>query len=170
MIEFKLENRRLRLIDDEFYSRAFNNKGEETKKEKWSKVTFFESAAGYLTCNLTLNKVNHVLFQHRLVWYAHNQCWDIWDISRDNSIDHINQNKKDNRIANLRKATHSENLQNKDCKGCYFKKANNKWVAQININGKVKHIGCYDTEEEAHEAYLAEKRIHHPFFVENEEL
>ena len=169
MIEFNLKDRRMRLIDDEFYARAINNKGEETKKEKWSKVSFSDSH-GYLLCNLTLNKVNHMFRQHRLVWFAHHQDWDIWDTSMDNLIDHKNKDKKDNRLCNLRKATHSENAQNQDVKGCYFKKANNKWVAQIQLNGKVKHIGCYDTEEEAREAYLAEKRILHPYFVDNEEL
>ena len=170
MIEFKLKDRRMRLIDDVFYSRAFNNKGEETRKEIWRKVSFSEKSPGYLQCNLTLNKVNHMLLQHRLVWYAYHQDWDIWDTSMDNSIDHRNQNKKDNRIANLRKATHSENGQNRDCKGCCFDKRKNKWYARIQLNGKVKSIGYYDTEEEAHEAYLAEKRTLHPFFVENEEL
>lgn len=43
-------------------------------------------------------------------------------------------------------------------KGVCFKKANNKWVAQITINGKSKHIGYFSTEILAHEAYLkAEK-------------
>ena len=169
MIEFKLENRRLRLIDDEFYSRAIWG-GTETKKETWSKVSFFETDNGYLKCNLTLNKVKHKLLQHRLVWYAHNQYWDIWDSSTNNQIDHINQDKKDNRIGNLRKATNAENKQNMDCKGCYFIEEKNKWKAKIKLNGKDIYIGLYDTEEEAHEAYLAKKRILHPYFVENEEL
>lgn len=169
MIEFKLKDRRLRLINGEFYARAINSKGEETRNEIWRKIPFCNHN-GYLKCGLTLNKVQYGLLQHRLVWFAHNQYWDIWDTSMDNLIDHKNQNKKDNRLCNLRKATHSENKQNQDVKGCYFNKATNKWKSQININGKDKHIGYYDTEEEAHEAYLAEKRIHHPYFVENEEL
>ena len=168
MIEFKLENRRLRLIDDEFYSRSFRS-GTETKKETWRKVTFSDSH-GYLQCNLTFNKVRHMFLQHRMVWFAHHQDWNIWDSSPDNSIDHINQDKKDNRLCNLRKATNAENQQNINRKGCSFDKACNKWVARIQLNGKSKNLGYYDTEEEAHEAYLAEKRILHPYFVENEEL
>ena len=168
MIEFNLKDRRMRLIDGVFYSRAIV-RGIETKKEKWSKVSFSDSH-GYLKCNLTLNKVNHMFLQHRMVWYAHNQCWDIWDTSRDNSIDHKNKDKKDNRLCNLHVVTHSENKQNVNHKGCYLDKRRNKWQAQININGKVKYIGHYDTEEEGHEEYLKEKRIHHPFFVDNEEL
>ena len=169
MIEFMLKDRRMRLINDVFYSRAIC-RGIETKKEKWCKVTFFETDNGYLICNLTLNKVRYMFLQHRLVWLAYDQDWDIWDSSTNNLIDHIDQNKKDNRIANLRKATNAENQQNRDVKGCYFEKARNKWQAQITINGKCKYIGRYDTFEEAHEAYLAKKRILHSHFVEEEEL
>lgn len=168
MIEFKLKDRRMRLIDDVFYSRAIC-RGIETKKETWCKVTF-GNHEGYLRCDLQLNKVKHKILQHRMVWYAHHQEWNIWDTSHDNQIDHHNKNKKDNRLCNLRKATNAENAQNRDVKGCYFHKARNKWKAQIYLNGKKKTIGYYDTYEEGHEAYLAEKRILHPFFVEEEEL
>ena len=169
MIEFNLKDRRLRLIDDVFYSRAISRLGIETKKEKWSKVSFSDSH-GYLICNLIIDKRLFRIVQHRLVWYAHNQEWNIWDTSMDNSIDHRNQDKKDNRLCNLRKATHSENKQNVNHKGCDFHKRSNKWRARIKLNGKQKTIGSYDTFEEAHEAYLAEKRTLHPFFVENQEL
>ena len=168
MIEFMLKDRRVRLIDGVFYARAFWG-GKETKKETWNKVSFGNDK-GYLRCELALNKVRHSLYQHRMVWFAHHQEWNIWDTSRDNSIDHKNKNKKDNRLCNLHVVIHSENQQNRDCKGCSFDKRSNKWRSRIMINGKNKDIGYYDTEEEAQEAYLAEKRIHHPFFVENEEL
>lgn len=43
-------------------------------------------------------------------------------------------------------------------KGVYFHKGTNKWASQIRINGKLKHIGLFKTELEAHHAYLkAEK-------------
>ncbi len=166
MIEFKLKDRRLRLIDGVFYSRAIM-RGKETKKEKWNKMSFCDNT-GYLICGLSLNKVKYWFLQHRLVWYAHHQEWDIFDSSMNNFIDHINQNKKDNRLCNLRKATHAENQQNTDCKGCYFIEARNKWRAQIKLNGKDKYLGYYDTYEEGHEEYLKAKRELHAFFVEDE--
>jgi hypothetical protein len=36
-----------------------------------------------------------------------------------------------------------------------------QWCAQIGVNGKQKHIGFYDTEEEARAAYLEEKKKLH---------
>ena len=73
-------------------------------------------------------------------------------------IDHINQDKLDNRIANLRLVTVSKNSANKTTKpnksgyrGVY---ANyDQWVAQISISGKVTHLGRYSTKEEAALAY-----------------
>lgn len=169
MIEFNLKDRRLRLIDGVFYARSINNKCEETKKEKWRKISFSKSH-GYLRCGMTIDRQPSWVFQHRMVWYAHHQDWDIWDNSMDNQIDHKNNIRTDNRLVNLNVVTNGENQQNRDMNGCHFYKARNKWQAYINIDYKRKNLGYYDTYEEAHEAYLAEKRIHCPYFVENEEI
>ena len=72
-------------------------------------------------------------------------------------VDHIDNNKLNNNITNLRFATHTENQQNVSIsskntsgfKGVCFRKANNKWRAQIKIDGKNKHLGYFDTIDEA---------------------
>ena len=48
---------------------------------------------------------------HRVIYYFHNQEWDIYHSYLDNSIDHINENKTDNRIENLRVVNNSQNSQ-----------------------------------------------------------
>ena len=43
-------------------------------------------------------------------------------------------------------------------KGYSWNNQKNKWGARIKINGKLKHLGFFDSEEEAHQAYLVAKR------------
>ena len=72
-------------------------------------------------------------------------------------VDHFDNNRQNNNISNLRWVSHSENQFNRKSYGAVpFKgvhKKGNKFVAKITINGKSKHIGTYDTPEEASEAY-----------------
>ena len=74
-------------------------------------------------------------------------------------IDHINENKSDNRLDNLQVITHRENISksksrnNKSSKytGVYFTQG--KWRAMMRINGVKKHLGYFKTELEAHKCY-----------------
>ena len=76
----------------------------------------------------------------------------------DNPLDHINQNRLDNRIENLRLVTRSKNGANRKLKpnksgyrGVY--PSGDKWIAQISINGKVRALGRFRYKEEAALAY-----------------
>ena len=79
----------------------------------------------------------------------------------NNHIDHVDRNRLNNSIENLRVVTNQENQWNQDCKGYYFHKARGKYEAQIKVNGKVKYLGMFMTEQEAAAAYLQAKAIHH---------
>jgi hypothetical protein len=76
-------------------------------------------------------------------------------------IDHINGDSTDNRIANLREATVTNNNWNasirKDntsgIKGVVFHKASGRWVARIRANYRDYRLGLFDSKEEAAEAY-----------------
>jgi hypothetical protein len=88
-------------------------------------------------------------------------------------VDHINGIRNDNRLINLREATHSENEQNqkrahKDNKytgliGSTFDKSRNKYKSQITVNNKSIHLGLFSTAIEAHEKYIEAKRKMHQF-------
>jgi hypothetical protein len=61
-------------------------------------------------------------------------------------IDHINRDKTDNRIANLRQVTRSENCQNKNnvnLPGITWHKPTSKWQARIKINQKLTLSGDF---------------------------
>lgn len=79
-------------------------------------------------------------------------------------IDHINRNKSDNRINNLRISTTRKNSLNKNSNRRLFgafkngKNKTNLWKSQIYINKKIIHIGVFKTEIEAHIAYTLYNR------------
>lgn len=101
---------------------------------------------------------------HRLAWFITHGKWP------DGDIDHINGKRSDNRIANLRDVSRSVNLQNQrkpragsksGFLGVGWNKSRGKWMAYINIDGKVKYLGYFDDPAIAHEAYLTAKRSAH---------
>jgi hypothetical protein len=83
---------------------------------------------------------------HKLVWLRHYGYWADY-------IDHINGNNYDNRIENLREATHTQNLGNRNApeRGVYWR--NGTYRARIGFKGYRIHLGYFATKEEAHEAY-----------------
>jgi hypothetical protein len=100
----------------------------------------------------------------RLDFKAHRLCWIMYYGSapqRGAHIDHMNRNKKDNRISNLRVCGAKENQQNANTpknntsgyKGVAKVRKSPKFRAYICVNRKQIHLGMFDTPEEAHSAY-----------------
>lgn len=103
---------------------------------------------------------------HRLAWFYVHGAWP------DGEIDHINGDKLDNRIANLRDIQHRGNAENKrkaradnqtGFLGVHIKPANTKrpFVASIRVDGVLKHIGAFADPQAAHKAYVERKRQVH---------
>jgi len=82
---------------------------------------------------------------HRIIWAIMYGQWP------SGEIDHINHNRSDNRISNLRQVSPKENRQNSSMYssnisgvfGVHKHSQNDNWVAQIRTNGKTKHIGSF---------------------------
>jgi hypothetical protein len=119
----------------------------------------------------TCIRINGMQFKaHRLAWLHFHGLWP------EQQIDHLNGNRADNRIANLRDVSRSMNLQNQTRPqksntsgflGVSWKKGKNRWQALIMVNGRNQHIGYFNTAEAAHAAYLAAKLQLHPGDVRN---
>lgn len=104
---------------------------------------------------------------HRLAWlYTYGE----WPTE---FIDHINGDRSDNRISNIRCASNAQNQQNRKAGtnsshgllGVTWNNQANRWAARIMLNGKRKHIGYYGSAEEASHAYQEEKRKLHQYAV-----
>lgn len=113
-------------------------------------------------------KINRKQYKaHRVAWAMHYGEWP------DKIIDHINKDKKDNRIENLRLATDSQSRQNQKIRSdsiaqsrcVYYSVHFRKWVAYTSHLGKRKHIGYFLTKSAAENAYRkTAKQIHGEFF------
>lgn len=105
-------------------------------------------------------KINDIPYPaHRLMWVYHNGT-----IDENLQIDHINGDKTDNSIENLRLVTAQENAFNRsrlNAKGYTWNKKTNKWQAQIKANNIFKYLGSFLTEQEARNAYLKAVTIYH---------
>jgi hypothetical protein len=101
---------------------------------------------------------------HHLAWFITTGNWPKLE------IDHINGDKSDNSISNLRDVTRIVNMHNKGeyknnktgYTGVHWYPRYEKFAAQIRTNGKCKTLGYFETAEEAHEAYQEAKLKQHP--------
>jgi hypothetical protein len=117
--------------------------------------------AGYIQIRID-GKIHRA---HRLAWFF------VHGVYPADQIDHINGVRDDNRISNLRIATHGENQQNRGKQknntsgylGVSWHKHRGKFSAQIQVNGKQKNLGYFDDPDEAHQAYVTAKADLHQF-------
>jgi hypothetical protein len=115
------------------------------------------SPNGYAYRNDCSVRPHKKLYMHRIISRT----------SDDLDTDHINQKKLDNRRANLRQVTRSQNMHNitsfarntSGRKGVTWHKAAGKWSAQIMINYRNNYLGLYDSFDDAVYAREQAERI-----------
>ena len=94
---------------------------------------------------------------------AHRLIMEAFCGESEQEVDHIDRNKLNNNFHNLRYCSRIENALNRDycdnTKGYYWNRNNKKWRAQISIDGKQKHLGYFDNEHEAHQAFLEARAL-----------
>lgn len=84
-----------------------------------------------------------------------------------NLIDHIDGNKLNNHVDNLRIVTNSENMKNTNSKCYTFNKKYNKYEVKLCINGKQKFFGYYTTEDDARKIAIELKIEHYSTYNTN---
>lgn len=103
-------------------------------------------------------------------YMAHRLAWAIYYGEQPPGIiDHINQNRTDNRISNLRDGTRAVNQQNQQKPHRRNKSSSylgvsrfaGRWRAKIYNKGKYYFLGYFSSEEEAAQAYIMAKRKLH---------
>lgn len=89
-------------------------------------------------------------YAHRLAWYY------VHGVLPEGELDHVNGDRSDNRIANLRPASRALNAANCVRRGKHLRGVvpyRRKFRAQIKLNNVHYNLGSFDTEQEAHEAF-----------------
>ncbi len=122
-----------------------NKKTEKLLKKRLSKN-------GYYRIDLRQNSKSTTLLIHRLVALTF-----IDNPDEKPSVDHIDNNRTNNNVRNLRWCTNKENMQNSKLsasntsgvKGVHWDKQRNKWQAQIRIDGIKIHLGYFENKEDA---------------------
>jgi hypothetical protein len=106
---------------------------------------------------------NKRYYAHKLVWlYVYGELPDL-------IVDHINGNRNDNRVANLRLAARSQNNMNSkkrtnNLKGTSYHKRDKVWHSEIRFENNRLYLGTFETQEAAHEAYkIASIKYHGEF-------
>lgn len=129
---------------------VFTNMVTRSNRAVKGKIASSVNVQGYLRIGI----LGKTYLAHRLVWlYMYGEFPTI--------IDHINGNKVDNRLENLRECTASQNLHNREkpssntsgYKGVYKYKKTDRFYSQIMLNGKGIHLGIWDSAKDAHNAY-----------------
>lgn len=142
---------------------VFTWKPRPKQRPQWN-ARYAGATAGSLDTNgylrITINGSRYSA--HRLAWLYITGSWPT------NEIDHIDTDKTNNRIANLRDVGKSENQQNKRTAqrnsgtgflGVHYCRTRKKFVAKITVNSKRLHIGYFETANEASQAYMSQKSM-----------
>lgn len=118
-----------------------------------------------------INKRGYVTVSvHNQLYYAHRLAWMyVYGVWPAKLIDHIDTDKTNNRIANLRVTDDRGNKENRKTPyantasgvlGVY--RTSKRWYSKIKVGGRQIYLGVHDSAALAHEAYVLAKRMYHP--------
>jgi hypothetical protein len=137
--------------------------------ERLRERLFYDAGTGLFVWLVNIRVDGRLYQAHRLAWFYVHGKWP------DGQIDHIDGNRKNNRIANLRDVPNRTNCQNRHRPpksnrtsgliGVSRHSQNNKWVASACLNGKSKYLGSYDSADAANAVAVEFRRTHYQGYV-----
>lgn len=127
---------------EKYFCGAFSKRSENA----WNKRFAGKIAGSYKDGYQQIIILGHQFRAHHIVWLLENGRWP------KREIDHINQNRSDNRICNLREVSHVENSKNQKMRstnksgqtGVSYLEDRNKWQAHITVSGKQLSLGLFE--------------------------
>lgn len=121
---------------------------------------------GYIDIDIKVDGVNHRTKAHRVAWFLATGSWPT------GVIDHINGNRSDNSLANLRDVSHKINMHNistEDVEAGRFVgvrlQPNGRYRAEIEEDDRRIDLGCWTTSAEAIAAYRTAKWLLHAGYM-----
>jgi hypothetical protein len=146
--EFLLENLRYDKKSSNLFWKKQSNRG---MYRNLTKPLGRLSTSGYKVFSFKFKKKSITLSVHRVIWFLNHGVWPVEE------IDHIDNNKVNNKIDNLREVSSSENKHAREAradnqlkvKGVYFHPRDKRFYAYC----KKKYLGCFKSLEEAQAAY-----------------
>ncbi len=141
----------------------------ETGQLIWKKTNSPRALAGSVAGCLSKHTGYVLVRVNKKLMRAHRVVWMMIYNEVPSEIDHIDGNRSNNRIENLRILSRSENNQNRGVQknnisgftGVSFDSSRSKWVAKIQLNGKTTHLGRFGSLDDAKQAYADAKQKMH---------
>lgn len=135
-----------------------SNLGNIRRKGKAKNLSLVIKGAGYYQVLLSIKGIRKYMLVHHII--ADTFLEDKRD-GRNLVVDHINNNKLDNRPENLQIVSQrinnsKDSIGTSKYPGVSYETSYNKWRSEIRINGKNKFLGRFENEEEASQSYQNE--------------
>jgi hypothetical protein len=150
------------IITKELLNKLFEYKDGELFRKSGKKAGCINKVRGYKSININGKSYTN----HRLIFLMHNNYLPKY-------LDHIDNNRLNNKIENLREATRSQNQHNRKlntnnksgAKNVSWNQHNLSWRVRINFNKKLKFIGYYADIELAKLAAIEAREKYHGTFA-----
>jgi hypothetical protein len=140
---------------------VFTRKIDASNTKSGSVAGYIDIDSGYVRIGIDGKRY----WAHRLAWLYMHGVWPVHD------IDHIDRDRSNNRISNLRDVRRSMNLQNQveanqrsvsRIRGVSWDKARCRWKVELSVGNRNKYIGRFSSIDAAADAYRKAKEKFHP--------